>query len=509
MDTTQGTRPAQGRAGPAAAAAALATMAAMTACTAQPGPALHDVAPGLDARIGKERGTVERAVAQPWDVPSAAWDGRVPLTAEAALRCALANNRTLRRTLAEVDRRRAMAQDLQLPPNPTLDVAVGAPLSMGVVPVLAMVSAQVDWLWRRDAIVGEADAQLRTLVLESAAVIAGTATEVRAAYVDAAAATELAALARADADVAARVLRSDEDGFRAGEVRATVVNQARMNAAEAQNRVIEAESAQLAARTRLLEAIGRGDASPDFPMADSTAAAARAACGIEPPPVPEDDAALHALVRDRRIDLRAADARVGGIEARLSLARTAGVPSLLLGGGYQRDMTDDDGVMVQVQSTIPLLNDGRYKVAQAQAELEVARIEADRLWQRAVIDARRALSAVAAADHHAATLRDATLPAFDANRRALAEGVRAGERPAVELWRSEHQENHVRIQVARAERDRALAALAFERALTGTRLPSIAGGGMQPAAASAGMGGAMGAGTAVPDFEFTALETME
>jgi outer membrane protein TolC len=141
----------------------------------------------------------------------------------------------------------------------------------------------------------------------------------------------------------------------------------------------------------------------------------------------------------------------------------------------------------------------------ATADLEIARIEEDRLWQRAVIDTRRALAGVAAAEHHVASIRDTTLASFEANKKIFAEGVRAGERPAVELWKSEHQENHVRIQLARAQRDRALSALAFERALAGARLPSM---GPSGAAGTGGMGGAS-AGATMPDFEFTALEVME
>ena len=164
--------------------------------------------------------------------------------------------------MGELDRRdlaHALLGDAQLAPNPTLNLAVGAPLGMGVVPVLAMLAGQVDWLWKRDAIVGEADAQLRGLLLESAAMVVATVAEVRAAYLEAASATEQAGYARRDAEVAARVLAAEESALAAGEAGRTAVNRARMNAAEASNRVMEAEVATTAAKTRLLEAIGRGD----------------------------------------------------------------------------------------------------------------------------------------------------------------------------------------------------------------------------------------------------------
>lgn len=493
-------------------AAAVASVA-LAGCTAAPGPSLDEAAPGLDARAGLQEGSVDAARRHPWDVPSDAWDGRSDLQAAAAVRCALENNRMLRRTLSELDRRRALVQDAHLPPNPSLNLALGAPIGMGSVPVLAMLAQQVDWLWRRDAIVGEADASLRTMLLEAASIVVATAVEARAAYVDAAAAAELKALAVRDAEVAARVLAAEQAAFDAGEARGTAVNRARMNAGEASNRVMEAELALVAAKTRLLEAIGRGDAPMEgWSTADSTAAAAARSAGIDAPPLPEDEEALRQLVREKRLDLRAARARTEGVEARVRLAMAGRLPTLVFGAGFEQDMEGDRSVMFEAQSSLPVLNGGQYRLDAAEAELEMSRIEEDRLWQRAVIDARRALASIAAAEHHAAVLRDVTLAGYDSNRRLLAEGVAAGESTALALWRSEHQENHVRIQIARAERDRALAALGLERSLAGVRLAPVAGVPMGPA--TSGVTAAMGMGTAaavtaMPDFEFTALEAME
>ena len=58
-----------------------------------------------------------------------------------------------------------------------------------------------------------------------------------------------------------------------------------------------------------------------------------------------------------------------------------------------------------------------------------------------------------------------------------------------------------------AERDRALACVAFERALAGGRLPSMSGGGSMVPGTLGGMGGS--GGGPMPDFGFTALEEME
>jgi outer membrane protein TolC len=494
-----------------AAQALVAALATITAwgCGTAPGPTMAEVVPDLDARVGHGDGALAGAHERAWDAPDDRWDGARPLDARTAVDLALAGNRALRRVVAEVERRRAWTQDAQLAPNPVVNVAGGIPVDMGVVPVLAMVGQQVDWLWKRDAIVGEADAQLRALLFEAAALAVSTAAEARSAYVATAGAIEVEALARRDVEVAERILAATQAAFDAGDATAAAVNEARMNAAEAQNRALDASLDLVAQKTRLLEAMGRGADGLGWVTADAGARAARDACVVTAPDAFDDDA-LRALVRERRLDLRAAEARVAGAEARVALARLARLPGVMLGAGWERDMEDDSAVMLQAQLTVPLFNDGRFRVAAAERDLEIARLDADATWQRAVIDARRALERVAAAEHHEATLRGMTLASFEGNREILRAAVEAGDRPAVQLWRSEHQENHIRIQLARAERDRALAALGFEQALAGARLPAMQGGGL-PALDPGGMGmsGAGGGLGPIQTFDFASLETMQ
>lgn len=494
-----------------AAQALVAALATITAwgCGTAPGPTMAEAVPDLDARVGHGDGALGDAHGRAWDVPDERWDGVRPLDARTAVDLALAGNRALRRVVAEVERRRAWTQDAQLAPNPVVNVAGGIPVDMGVVPVLAMVGQQVDWLWKRDAIVGEADAQLRALLFEAAALAVSTAAEARSAYVATAGAIEVEALARRDVDVAARIMAATQAAFDAGDATAVAVNEARMNAAEAQNRAMEASLDLVAQKTRLLEAMGRGADSLGWVTADAGARAARDACGVAAPDAFDDDA-LRALVRERRLDLRAAEARVAGAEARVALARLARLPGVMLGAGWERDMEGDSAVMLQAQLTVPLFNDGRFRVAAAERDLEIARLDADATWQRAVIDARRALERVAAAEHHETTLRGMTLASFEGNREILRAAVEAGDRPAVQLWRSEHQENHIRIQLARAEHDRALAALRFEQALAGARLPAMQGGGL-PALDPGGMGmsGAGGGLGPIQTFDFASMEAMQ
>jgi outer membrane protein TolC len=487
-------QPAQPRlalAARAAGATALAALVALgsTSCTT-PGPTLAEAVPDIEARVG-----APLRADLPWDRASMAWDGATPLDARTALACALQNNRALRRALLEAEVRRARYQDSQLPPNPMLDIGAGVPLDGGATPILA----KIDWLWRREALVGESDAALRAALFEAAARAVGTAIEVRTAYLDVASAEEVLALSEADGEVAARVLRATALAFEAGEGMAAQVNEARMNAAEAAVRVMDARQALLAAKTRLLEAIGRGDHDLDWSTRARTARAAVEECDLPPAPAPQDHEDFRALVRERRLDLRAASARLDGALQRVGLARASALPAVAFGAGYDRDMEGDRTVMMQAKVSIPIFNQGQFRVAAAQAELEMARLDADALWQRALLEARRAYGALATMEHHAAQIRDVTLEAFDSNKRLLAEGVAAGEAAPLRLWQSEHQENHIRIQLARAERDRALAALAFERALVGTRLPADGG---------AGMGGSGDAAMAVPSFGIASQEGM-
>lgn len=492
--------------GPMGIAAAIAVLLA-AACTTEPGPTLSEAVPDLDARLAQPNGTLADAAGRDWAMQDTAWDGRAPLEAAMAQRIALAENRALRRILVEVERRRALTRDAQLPPNPVVNVAGGIPVDMGVVPLLAMVGQQLDWLWKREAITGDADAQLESLLLEAAAVAVATVVEVRTAFVACAAAQEVELLTRRDAEVAGRVLLAAQAALEEGEASAALVNEARMNAAEASNRVMQSTLELVAAKTRLLEAIGRGDAGLAWEVAARGARDAREACGIAEPPVPEDDEALRRLVAERRLDLRAATARVNAAEARLALAVASRAPSVMLGAGWERDMEDDQAVMLQAQVSVPIFNDGRFRVHAAEHDVELARLDAEALRQRAVADARRALAAVDAASHHEATIRDTTLASYESNKSILRAAVQEGDRAAIVLWRSEHQENHIRIQLALAERDRTLAALGFERALAGGRLPSM--GGSAPMSAPETMGMGMGGLGAAQPLDFAGLETMQ
>jgi outer membrane protein TolC len=483
---------------------ASALLAALDGCAQVPPSTLQDVAPELAARVPLPEEQLNTALATTDRAPTDVWDGVTPLSADLAVRCALSENRMLRRTLTEADRRAALFRDAQLPPNPTLSAALGAPLNMGVVPVLAMIAGQIDWIWKRDAIVGEADAQLRSVLLESATMVMATVVETRAAYIDAVSVSEQARLASRDEQVALRVLKAEEAALATGQSTRKAVLRARMNAAEASNRVLTAEVARVESMTRLLEAIGRGDHHLNWHPAAADTASAVTECKLTLPPRPDDDAELTRLVDARRFDVRAAQARADGADARAQLAATGRLPTLMLGGGYERDMENDSAAMFMLESRIPLFNDSRFLVSAAEADADIARIDADRIRQRALIDVRRAAMEVVAAEHHSATLRDQTLAAYTGLRSLLASAVEAGESAPVDLWRAEHQENHILFQLLQAERSRALSTLAFERALAGGRLPIMGGGMLTPT-----QSGSMSPSSTSMNLDFTALEEIE
>lgn len=488
-------------AGPAAGPAALRTLgsaallgllALLPGCTTQPGPTLADAVPDLQQRTG-----APLPADAPWDQPSTAWDGQSPLGASAALQVALQNNRGLRRALLEAEQRRALYQDSQLAPNPTLQLGAGVPLDMGATPLLAMLGAQVDWLWKRDATIGQADARLRSALFEAAAITVATAVEVHAAYADVASAEEINALSLADVAVAQRVLSATQAQFTAGEARGEAVNDARINMAEASTRQMEAQQALVVAKARLLKAMGRGDLGLDWSTKAQCIAQAQAEMALPVAPAPQDQADLIALVQQQRLDLRAAQARIQGAEQRLALARAQVWPSLMVGGGWEKDMEGDQAAMFQAQITLPLFNQGQFRIKAAELEVQMARLELDAVTQQALLDAHRALGALSMAEHHAVQIRDVSLAAYADNKRLLEASARHGETAKVRLWQSEHQENHLRIQLAKSQRDAVLAALDFQSVLAGARLPDTP----QPTMASAPVG--MGA------FSLTAQEGMQ
>lgn len=452
------------------------------ACTTQPGPTLTEAVPDLENRVG-----TPLPPEVPWLAPPTAWDGRAPLSAQTVITTALQHNRALRRSLLEIDRLRARYRDSQLAPNPTLELAGGIPLGAGAAPILAMVSAQIDWLWKREALVGETDAALRAALFEAASMTVTTAVESRAAYVQAASAWELLALTLADVETATRLVEATRAAFAAGEMRATAVNEADMMLGDASSRAMEAEQAFVNAQLSLLSVMGQGNLDTQWTVVAKTARNAAEECALQPALPPLDHEDLFRMVRAHRLDLVAADARVQGADARVKLARASQWPSVSVGGGWERDMNGDTAAMIGGSITLPIFNQGQFRVQAAEADLAIARIDADSLLQQALIDVRRALSAVAQAEHHAVQIRDVTLKALDANHALLVAGVDVGETPALRLWQAERQQNRARVQLAAAQRDAVLASLGVEHVLAGAALPGSSSGGSS-------MGGPMHAG---------------
>ncbi len=459
----------------------LAAALLFTACTAQPGPTLAEAAPSLEERIG-----AQLHPELPWDQPSQAWDGRAPLSAEAALTTALQNNRALRRSLLEIERRRARYQDSQLAPNPTLDLSGGVPLGMGVAPILAMVSAQVDWHWKREALVGETDAALRSALFQTAALTVATAVNTRAAYVDVASAWELFALSLREVEIATAVLQARQAAFSEGETTAVLVNEASMIHSEASIRAMDAHQSYETAQLNLLVAMGRGDDDTQWVVVAKSAKDAGEECGLQPTTPPLDHQELLDLVRHKRLDLTAAEARVTGAASRLALAKASQWPSVMLGGGWDRDMTGDDSAMFGASISVPIFNQGQFRVKAAEIELEMARLDSNALWQQAITDTRRALTAVSVNEHHIVQIRDHTLRAFTSTKALLDAGVAAGETAPLQVWQSDQQENRILMQLARARRDAIMAELNLQRVLAGTTLPGVvnSSGGMASTDAS-------------------------
>jgi outer membrane protein TolC len=488
------------RAFPLLAAAGAACLIA--ACTTQPGPTLDEAVPDLASRAG-----TALPPETPWEAPPSGWDGRAPLTAQTVITTALQHNRALRRSLLEIDRLRARYRDSQLAPNPTLELAGGIPLGAGAAPILAMVSAQIDWLWKREALVGESDAALRAALFQAAAMTVTTAIESRAAYVQAASAWELLALTLADVETATHVVEATRAAFAAGESRASAVNDADMTLADASSRAMEAEQAYVNAQLSLLSVMGQGNLDTQWEIVAKTARAAADECALQPALPPLDHQDLFKMVRAHRLDLVAADARVQGAQARAQLARASQWPNVSVGGGWERDMNGDTAAMIGGSITLPIFNQGQFRVQAAEAELAIARIDADALLQQALIDVRRALSTVAQAEHHAVQIRDVTLKALDANQALLAASVDVGETPTLRLWQAQRQQNRARTQLAAAQRDAVLASLGVEHVLAGAALPGSASAGTS-------MGGPMHAGTsampadAPPDLGTAVLEGM-
>lgn len=376
-------------------------MSGLVACASVPVKGgLRTVQDVTQQRIGLR---VEWIQDQPEDSVALAYVARVlggEVSVDSAIQIGLLRNKRLQASFEDLGIAQADVVQAGLFANPVLSAGQG--LARGAGP--SMLSAGIalpfiDFL-QRPLRTRVAQQVFAAEVSRMGAAVLTLAAEIRIAYVEAQAATQMAELRRAVVealDASARAAQAIHD---AGNLSDLELSQQRAQAADARLALFQADGAQRAARAdleRLMGVDGAGSwtlAPRLVPPSDSVASAA----------------ALAATARGRRLDLRAARADASAAARQLGLTRAfALLPDGTIGPTYERE---PDGTFAggSFSLPIPLLDRGQARVARNRASLRQTSARHDALVVEIGAEVRRLAATLEAARAREAHLRLVVLP---------------------------------------------------------------------------------------------------
>jgi cobalt-zinc-cadmium efflux system outer membrane protein len=256
---------------------------------------------------------------------------------------------------------------------------------------------------KRGARVAVASAQLSRAELQAAIAASDIRLQVAQLYVEAIAAERRLVTARDQARIAAEVLRGAGVRVQAGRASPLEQQRADVTRINADANVERLTRLADATRANLARRIGRPINGPlDAGLLDQVPAST-----FGPMPAPSTDGTLA---------LAAADADLAIADAGIRLARANRVPDLNVGPALRRlEATNDTAAVFAISIPIPLFNNGRAAIAQANAE----RTQAEAMRRVTALDVEQAITdAQAEAANAATTARAAAGPALEAAQEA-------------------------------------------------------------------------------------------
>jgi len=266
---------------------------------------------------------------QPWETALTTWDGRSPLTREAALVMALRNNREIRSQVEQIAASRADLVQAGLLPNPVLVLAWSPvdPVSGGT-SIGAVVVQSFTALWLRDGKVRAADARLNQTVLDVSDKALRLVADVKATHARIAFGERALALSDENLATIRKSIDSLDARVRGGEGTTLDVNRDRQPLAKA-----EAERALVARdlakeRRIMLELIGFAAESAEWSVD---------AAGSMPLAPPIDESGAVALALAQRLDVAAARSVVTAQQADLSTEEKSRLRDFGLGADFGRE----------------------------------------------------------------------------------------------------------------------------------------------------------------------------
>ena len=383
-----------------------------------------------------------------------------PLNELDAVAIALDASPAIAKMLSQTNALRAEAIDISTPSNPVLNFTSGVPLdSMSAVPIFAMLMFQIDELWTQPLRSETAQQTYQSALLSLGASAIALAVETRVAWHEVAMRSEERELAQNDLRITENLLTIARERFAVGESTGDAVAKSQAEMKDAHHRLSQARQMLSAAQLSLMALLGRAEASSDW----STGAPDSSSVFAIHAPIADEQKLLVAMV-DSRLDVRAAQAQANAAKSKVELARRSRSNKLDVGAGFDRDMEGDQAVAFSANVELPIFNNGSARIDKAEAELQTANIEAERVRQTAIIELRRAMAqALASQEKRDVSAESLLAPSAETFKRAqisadIGEGSR---RDAID---AQHALNLAKLEMNDLERQRRGARLALAKA---------------------------------------------
>jgi outer membrane protein, heavy metal efflux system len=255
------------------------------------------------------------------------------------------------------------------------------------------------------------------------------------------------------------VLRVVEHQITAGEIGPLSLRLAQAEVTQAQQLLAAAEQALISLRLRLAQLSGWPAEAPPTLSGE-----------LDAPRTLPELAALVKLAHAHLPQLRALTARKREAEAQLSVADREGWPRPAIGVQYQRESNRAmEGiyniVMGAVSVPIPVFQTNQAARAEARADLELARAEADA--QRSLLTGQiaRARSELVAASARMQAYREEIVPHSAENLRLLARSFELGEIDLLALSAARERFLQIQADALQAQREYSIALSGLERVI--------------------------------------------
>ena len=353
----------------------------------------------------------------PLQAPSV-WNGVDPITSETAVQVAFERDVMIRTAMNDIAERRALLVQAEMPPNPVIGLGLGFAVDgMSGAPAMMQVMQQLSWLWKRPYLLNEANADLRSSILNVAERAVDVAILTRTAHVQLVEAQLRVELDEHFSALTEKTFTIMNRLFEEGEASKIDVDRTAVEHAEAYATLSASRQDLITAKISLLSIMGIPTSHTSF--------TAEGKLSLQYDVPEEHDVITRASIA--RLDVAKAVSSIDAARARAGFAKTSRIPNVSVGLGWQDNSSGRKSLIPKASIELPIFDNGSAKVALANAEVYAANLNLIQVRRDAVAEARQAridwIRSIEQAELYEKTVLVPASEAMNLSEAAFQEGV--------------------------------------------------------------------------------------